>query len=111
MNKVLIGSVAALLSFGVVACGSDKKAADGALGAKQQVVFDKTVGQLKAAGITADEACMKNLIGQLSDADADLIAASAPPDTVTASPAGEAIGKKMQGCLTASTDTVATPTT
>ncbi|MCU1364923.1 MAG: hypothetical protein JWL72_3781 [Ilumatobacteraceae bacterium] len=130
MNKLIIGSMAVALSFGAVACSSDSKTAttttsaaasdastgassdattaastgaSGALGTKQAAVLAKTEASITAAGLTYDADCLSGLIGQLTDADADLILAQVPPATVTASPAGEAIGKQIEGCVASST--------
>jgi ribosomal protein L12E/L44/L45/RPP1/RPP2 len=62
-------------------------------------VLDQTLGQVSAAGLVADEACMSALIAGLTDEDADLILAAGPTDTVTASPEGEAIGQQLVNCV------------
>jgi hypothetical protein len=130
MNKIIIGSMAALLSFGAVACGSDKKTSSTSattasagtgdstatssgsakpLGTKQAAVLAKTEAQLDAASLTYDKTCVSDLISQLTDADADLIMSAVPPETVTASPAGEAIGQQLLSCVTTpTTDVTAT---
>ncbi|MCU1400551.1 MAG: hypothetical protein JWN62_3660 [Acidimicrobiales bacterium] len=126
MNKLIIGSMAVALSFGAVACSSDSKTAttttaaasgdstavsagaSGALGTKQAAVLAKTEAEITAAGATYDADCLSGLIGQLSDADADLILAQVPPATVTASPAGEAIGKQLEGCVSTGDSTAST---
>ena len=129
MNKLIIASMAGLLSFGAVACSSDSKSTSttvasstaestgdstvassgaGALGTDQAAVLAKTEAEITKAGGTFDDACMSKLIAQLSDADAALILTAVPPNTVTASPAGEAIGKQLNGCVTAPAGSVPT---
>ena len=68
----------------------------------------KTEAELTAANATFDASCLSKLIAQLTDADADLILSAVPPATVTASPAGEAIGKQLSSCITAPTSAVPT---
>lgn len=121
MKRLIIGSLALALSFTAAACSDDSSssgsttgtaatagdgsagdgtsASDIVLGEQQQAVLDKTLAQVADAGLVADEACMRELIAQLSDADAALILSIGPGETVTASPDGEAIGQQIINCV------------
>lgn len=119
MKRLIIGSLVLALSFTAVACSDDSSssgsttgtatadtdgsagdgtsASDIVLGDQQQAVLDKTLAQVADAGLVADEACMRELIAQLSDA--ALILSIGPGETVTASPDGEAIGQQIINCV------------
>ena len=119
MKRLIIGSLVLALSFTAVACSDDSSssgsttgtatadtdgsagdgtsASDIVLGEQQQAVLDKTLAQVADAGLVADEACMRELIAQLSDA--ALILSIGPGETVTASPDGEAIGQQIINCV------------
>lgn len=127
MKQLIIGSMALALSLTAAACSDDSSSSDTTsgtattvvddttggdtggdvvLGDQQQAVLDKTLAQVEDAGLIADEACMRELIAQLSDEDAALILGIGPGETVKASPDGEAIGQQIVGCL--STEPTAT---
>ena len=103
--------VATLLA--AAACGSSaKKTNSTGLDATRQAIATYTIAQAKAKGFDLDTVCVDKLVRELSDADAATLAGvegKATSSTVSLSPAGQALGTQLQGCV-GSTASVA-PTT
>ncbi len=95
-----------LVVAGAMSCGSDDApATSAATDTRVDVVVAAMERDAAEFGFTLDRACLAGLLGQLSDADLDLLVASAPdtsPDATTPalSPAGEALGEEVNGCIT-----------
>jgi hypothetical protein len=111
-RTILTGATAALLLFGAAACSSNDSAstvpqfttttlaAGTPLRPLQQQVVKLTLASAAAQGAVLDQACLDRVVGQLSDADAQLIVAATPKaDTPTLTPAGAAAAQAAATCL------------
>lgn len=93
MNKTVALGVTAL-AFMVASCGSD--GGTEVTGAQADAAA-KVVESAKAGGINLDEDCVKELTAQLSDEDAEKLAAS-EEGSAELSPEGEALGDDVLAC-------------
>ncbi len=87
-----IVSALAVAALALSACG-------GGGGGDQAKAADKLIASGKEAGFELDEACVKDLAGKLSDADAKLIVEAGADDDPTLSAEGEALGNQAIGCV------------
>jgi hypothetical protein len=90
-------SIVACVTAGVLvfaACGSDS---DGASGAQAEVA-DAAIEAAGEEGIALDEECVNDLASQLSDEDAEAIAAAGPDGDPEISDEGAAIGVQLMSC-------------
>lgn len=68
------------------------------LTAAQAQVVTQTLEAAAAQGIVFDQECFINLVAQLSEEDAQLIADAGPDASPEVSPAGQQIGAQVAGC-------------
>ncbi|MCB0997822.1 MAG: hypothetical protein KDB40_00880 [Acidimicrobiales bacterium] len=85
----------AALALVAGACGGDDEGGSGDQGA----VVDKMMEVADEAGFELDRDCVADLVGQLSDADLELLAEADIDDDVELSPEGDALGEQMFTCV------------
>ena len=93
MKKTLAIGVA-IVGLVLTGCGSDG-GSDGGLSGPQAAAAAATLEQAESGGMALDEECVNDLASQLSDEDAEKIAAE---DDAELSPEGEALGMELLGC-------------
>lgn len=74
-------------------------------GTPQEQVLAQTITQLTGLGFEFDEDCLAEQIEQLSDEDAQKIVDAGDGGSPDVSPAAEAIGSALEGCVTPPTIT------
>ncbi len=91
MKKTLAIGVA-IVGLVLTGCGSD---GGSDLSGPQAAAAAATLEQAESGGMALDEECVNDLASQLSDEDAEKIAAE---DDAELSPEGEALGMELLGC-------------
>ena len=91
MKKTLAIGVA-IVGLVLTGCGSD---GGSDLSGPQAAAAAATLEQAESGGMALDEECVNDLASQLSDEDAEKIAAE---DDADLSPEGEALGMELLGC-------------
>ncbi len=84
-----------VVGLALAGCGSD---GDSGGGGPQAAAAAATIQSASEAGLTLDEGCVNDLAAQLSDADAEAIAADGDAEI---SAEGQALGAELLGCADA----------
>ncbi len=92
-----VRALAPLLAIALVAGCSDDDGAGGGLSDAQQGAADSAIEQAESIGITLERGCVEDLAGDLSDDDAEAIAAADGGDAAL-SAEGEELGARLFDC-------------
>lgn len=104
MRSRLIGTLA-VSALALAACGGDDDDGGGGGSPQDQVadmmleVLDEELSAEGMEGVSIDEDCVREAMGELSDEDAEAIVAAGPDGDPEVSASAEAIGESMFECV------------